>query len=310
MKKSLVFVSMLLAAAVCGAAPIRVALIDFEDQTGLKPDAALGGAIVPGALASKGVYLLSKDLVGSGAFVLIDRRDFVSQMEKLQPKDMGKDTPTKPTFIHAAQALNADVVLRGNLLSFSQGKQVVDQGGYHTEFSKVTLRVGLEALDAVDGTVVALADGVASENFRQTQETFTTLSEDDVIGLFEKAIGNALPNIQAGLEQKMAKEAARPKVKLSIKTDADPALVEIDGILVGSTPVEGLEVYQGDHVLTLGKAGYQDVTKRILFEKNASIEVPMIRTQLSAEEWKQVLEKARLNLFNVTPDIVITETKE
>lgn len=307
------FISVLMAvaagAAVASAEPIRVALMDFQDQTGMKSDADLGGGIVSSALAGKGVFLLAEQLVGKEGFTLVDRRDFMDQMEKLQPKDMGEKTPTKPSFIQAAQALNTDVVLRGSLLGFSTGKKVVDQGGYKTEFSTASLRVGIEALDSVDGTVVAMANGVADGNFRQTAASYTVMSEEDAIGLMQKAIAQALPNIENALQTRLSKLASRPKIKLSVSTSADPALIEIDGILVGTSPVKGLDIYQGDHVLTIGKPGYRDITKRILFEKNTEIEVPMMRTELSAEEMKEVLEKARLDIIStdgvIKPGLII-----
>jgi hypothetical protein len=290
--------------AVASAAPIRVALMDFQDQTGMQSDAALGGGMAPGALADKGLYLLGQQLLDQEGFSLIDRRDFMSQVEELQPKDRGEKTPTKPSFIQAAQALRADVVLRGSLLSFSTGKEVVDQGGYKTEFFTLSLRVSIEALDSVDGSVVAMVDGAARENFRQTDSHYTELSEDDAIRLMEKAIGSAAPKLVSALQGKTSKLESRPKVKLSVKTSADPALIEIDGLLVGTSPIQNLEIYQGDHVLTVGKAGYRDITKRILFEKGAEIEVPMMRTELSADEMKDILEKARLSVTSVNGDVL------
>lgn len=302
-------------------APLRVAVLDFEDQTGAKPDALLGGAIAPGALAEKGVFLLTRELLGSGDFNLIDRRDFFAQMDQLRLRDgseaepgsqlpaplkrQDRNTPVRPTFIQAAQLLRTDVVLRGNLMSFSSGKKVVNQGNYKTEFAILSVRVGLEALDPTDGAVIAAVDGVASENVRQTQATYTELSEEDAVGLLEKAIAVAVPNLEKVLAKRQSDLAARPKVKLSVKTSADPALVEVDGVLVGSTPLENIEVYRGDHVLAVGKPGYRDVTKRILLEKNTAIEIPMLRIELSPEEMQGILEKIRLNIIPSDPDILI-----
>lgn len=296
--------------AVCTAAPLRVLVTDFADQTGLRPDERLGGSVRPGAIADKGAFLLNKALTGKEGFILIDRRDYVAQVEKFRPTDSGAETPTRPTFIHAAQSLNADVVLRGSLLSFSTGKQVVDQGGFRTEFSTLSTRVAIEALDPVDGSVIAVGEGRAEQKFRQTESSMTVVSEDDALELVEKALAEALSPLEGALAAREAAAAERPKVKLTIKTSADPALVEIDGVLVGTTPVDGLEVYQGDHVLTIGKPGYRDVTKRIQFQKNASIEVPLIRSELSAEEMKEVLEKARLNIIStdgIEPALIIKE---
>jgi hypothetical protein len=304
MKKWITLIPVLLACA-CWGQPLRVAVLDFEDLTGMQSDARLGGTITPGALAAKGVHLLGQQLLRQEDFVLVDRRDFMEQVERLQPTDAGVPTPTRPSFLQAAQALNTDAVLRGSLLSFSTGKEVVDQGGYRTEFSTVSLRVSLEALDAIDGSVIALSDGVAREKFRQTAATQTEMSEDDVLGLMEQAVRTAVPDLEAALRERRSRLAQRERVALSVTTSADPALVEIDGILVGSTPLKDFRIYKGDHVLTVGKAGHYDVTKRILFEKDTSIEVPLIRVELSADEVKEVLEKARLHVFQGEPGLII-----
>ena len=287
------------------AQPMRVAVMDFDDQTGQRADARLGGAVTPGALAAKGAFLLGQRLLGSTNFTLIDRRDFIAQMEKEQPMDQGKKTAARPTFIHAAQALRADVILRGNIMSLSTGKQVVNLGE-RTEFTTLSGRIGIEALNVVDGGVIAMASGSAMIRVRQTAAQSTELSEDDVIGLIEKAIDDALPKLQGALQQVQLAQQARPKIKLSVKTSADPALVEVDSILIGTTPLVDAEIFKGDHVLTIGKAGYRDISKRILFEKDTKIEVPMIRIELSAEEIKEIYEKARLNIFQGSePGLII-----
>jgi hypothetical protein len=271
----------------------------------MKAEELLGGAIAPSALAAKGVSLLSSALLGTGDFVLIDRRDFIAQQE--QTRIQGGETEPRPSFLRTAQALNADIILRGSLQSFSTGKNVVDQGGYRTEFAEASLRVAVEALDTTDGTVVALVDGVANESFRQTSSTFTVLNEDAALTMMETAIDVAVPELTKNLQAYATRQQQRPKVMVTITTSDDPALVEIDGLLVGSTPLENYAVYKGDHVLTLGKAGYFDVSKRVLFEKDVAIEVPMIRVQLSADEVKEVLEKARLHIFEGEPGWIIHE---
>jgi hypothetical protein len=291
--------------ALVAAGETRVAVLDFVDLTGQASDASLGGDIQRGALASKGVYLLGKALAGREGFVLLDRRDFLAQMEKLQPKDQGEPTPVKPSFLQAAQALNADVVLRGSLVSLSTGKESIHLGGYATDRSTLTTRVSLEALDARDGTVLVVADGSAQQQFRQTEAQKTTLGEDDVLGLMEQALAKAVPVVEKALREQQEKLAARPRVKLSVKTDDDPAMVELDGLLVGSTPLEGFTAYQGDHVLTVSRPGYQQVTKRVLLEKDTSVQVSMLREKLTADELKDIYEKIELKVIDAEPGVII-----
>ncbi len=294
-----------LTSAALAAEPMRVAVMDFDDQTGQRADALLGGSVAPTALTAKGAFLVGQKLLGHKEFTLIDRRDFIAQMQQEQPMNQGKKTAARPTFIHAAQALRADAVLRGSLMSLSTGKETINLGGNRSEFTTLTVRVGLEALNPVDGAVLAMTSGAGQLRVRQTAAQSTELSEDDVLGLMEKAIDDALPKLQASLTQAQLAQQARPRIKLSVKSSADPALVEIDGILIGTTPLVNAEIFRGDHVLTIGKAGYRDVSKRILFEKDTAIEVPMIRTELSAGEIKQIYEKARLNIFQGEPGLII-----
>lgn len=309
--KTGIWILMLMACALVAGAetlpPLKLALLDFENQASVSSDAALVGGINPQAVANKGAFALMGLLANDPAFVLIDRRDFINQMKNIQLKDGEKTTTLKPSFLRAAQALNADAVLKGCLLSYSPGKQVVNQGGYKTEFTTLTLRITLQALDTRDGAVIASAEGSAAQNYRQSDVQQTVVSEDQLLELLQNAMKKAIPALNQSLQARLAKERSRPMVRLSIKTSADPALVEIDGVLIGTTPLNNFQVYAGDHVLTVGKAGYQDVTKEMLLKADASIEVPIFRTKLSAEEVKQVLDKARINVVTGTiePAVII-----
>lgn len=292
------------------AQPMRVTVLDFDDQTGQRADVRLGGTIAPGALAAKGAFLLGQKLISQPSFTLIDRRDFIAQIEKEQPMNQGRKIAARPTFIHAAQALRADAILRGSIMSLSTGKQVVNLGENRTEFTVLNARVGIEALNVVDGAVIAMASGAAAIKVRQTAAQSTELSEDDVLNLLDKALDEALPKLQVALQHAQLAQQAWPRIKLSVKTSADPALVEVDAVLIGSTPLINVEIFKGDHVLTIGKAGYRDVSKRILFEQDTAIEVPMIRTELSADEIKQIYEKARLDIFKGDPGLIIHTINE
>lgn len=282
------------------AQPWRAAVLEFEDQTGMKPDAALGGAIDTRALAQKGVSALGRAMANRPAFVLIDRRDFIAQMERAAPAG----TP-QVSFLRAAQAVNADLVLRGSLQTFSVGKTAIRQGGHAVDMSTLTLTVAIEALDPLDGAIVASSAGTASRQVRQTENVQTILGESDVLAMLEQAIAGALPAVESAIAKRAEAERQRPVARLNIRTTADPALVEIDGLLVGTTPIEGLQVRHGDHTITIGRAGYRDIRKRMVIDRDLQIEAPMIRTELSAEEIKDVLDKARVHAIIGEPGLTI-----
>jgi len=309
--KTGIFAILLMAGALVAGAentpPLKIALLDFENQASVAADANLVGGVTPQTVANKGAFALMGLLANDQGFVLIDRRDFINQMKNIQLKDGEKTTTLKPSFLRAAQALNADAVIKGCLLSYSPGKQTVNQGGYKTDFTTLTLHVTLQALDTRDGAVIASSEGSATQNYRQSDVQQTVVSEDQLLDLLQNAMKKAIPALDKSLQDRLARERSRPMVKLSVKTSADPALVEIDGMLIGTTPLKDFQVYAGDHVLTVGKAGYQDVTKEMLIKADQSIEVPIFRTKLSAEEVKQVLDKARINVVTGTmePAVII-----
>lgn len=290
------------------AEPVRVILLDFVDETGTSTDPALTGALNSRAFTEKGPYFLQKELLSSPEFTLIDRRDFIQQIEKLQPRD-GSDpvpntffatqerrTPFSPTFFNAARSLNGDALIRGSLLALSTSKQKINQGGYQAEFINLNLRIMLQALDTMNGSVIALEEGKASRKFRQTSSVQTEIGEDELLDLYQLAIAAAVPGIEAQLKNRTAKNT---KVKLWIQTSADPALIELDGILLGSSPVENIEVLRGDHTLTVTRPGYESITKKIMLESDMKITVPMISNQLNASERKEALSNMNLQMLEI-----------
>lgn len=279
----------------------RVVVLDFENRAGALPSYVPAVALSTAVMAEKGAFILNKKLAGKEGFRLIDRRDFFTQMEKFS-----KETEAKPSFLRAAQQLNADVVLRGSLLTISSSRSSVHQGGYTAYLDDFTVRVALEALDTRDGSVLAAVDGAASRRFRQTDNVKTTLGEDDVYLLMEGAMDETIPVIRDALVRRQDEFRNRPIVKLSVSTTADPALLEIDGMLIGTTPIQDFEIYKGDHTITIGKPGFRDVSKRILLEKDTRIEVPMLKTELDADQIKEILEKSRLNIYSgIEPGFII-----
>lgn len=289
------------------ATPIRVAILGFDDETGLASDKKLGGAIDTESLASKGTYLVTQKMMGQSNYVLVDQRDFMAQMKKLELEDEGKSTSLKPTYLDAARALNTDILLRGTLMTFSTGKQNIDQGGHKVTMANLSMTVAVQAQDVVDGSVIAMSTGNAKQSFRQTENVQTELSEDDVLALMSKALDQAIPQVTADVNKKVVELEKRGKVLLTVMSTADPAMVEIDGVLVGSTPIEKLTIYKGEHLFHVSRPGYESITKRVNLNNDATIQVPMLRTDLTADEKTEILKSADLRAYMMDgkPDLLI-----
>ena len=290
------------------ARPVRVILLDFADETGGTADISLTGALNSKTFTEKGPYFLQQSLLSSPEFTLIDRRDFVRQIESIQPRD-GSDpvpdsffatrerrTPLSPTFFNAARSLQGDALIRGSLLALSTRKEKINQAGYTAEFTTLSLRVMLQALDTVNGGVMAIEEGKVSRKFRQTASVQTEIGEDVLLDLYKEAIAAAVPGIEKQLQGKLSDGG---KIKVWIATSADPAMIELDGILLGSSPVEGVDVLPGDHTLTVTRPGYETITKKLMLNNSMKIAVPMISNQLSAEERKEALSNMNLRLWKI-----------
>jgi len=303
----LLAVMLVVAVGVSLASPVRVVILDFEDNSGMASDKQLGGAVDTEALASKGAFLMTSQMLGMADYVLVDRRDFMSQMSKRRLDDEGKPTSLRPSYLDATRALNADVLLKGSMMSFSTGKQKINQGGYQTEMAKVSMSIAIQAQNIVDGGVIAMAIGSSSKSFRQTDAMQTELSENDILEIMSDALAKAIPKVTQGINSKMTELATRPRLNLALSTTDDPAMLEIDGVLVGTTPTDGLELYMGEHLLHVSRPGYESITKRVNLSKDTTIQVPMLRTDLTADERKEILKSADLKayLMDGKPDMII-----
>ncbi len=305
MKTMLLIVTIACLAFTSQAEPARVILLDFEDQTGMTADRRLGGVLDREQLASKGIYLTAEKLLEYPGIRLIDRRDFMAGLR--ESDEMAGETAHRVSRLEVARALNADILVRGSLTAFSEGRRIVRQGGHEAEFTRVSLRVVLEALDVVDGAIVAIGSGRAAKDLRQTASLQTVLGEDDILELFDMAVSDAVPSLTAGLEKRLEALQERGRVKLTVETTDDPAMVEINGVLVGTTPLEELPLYPGDHLIRVSRAGYETIRRRIMVSSDMKVTVPMLRTDLTVEERRDILQSAdmRIFIFDGKPDVLI-----
>jgi len=310
--KKIIFMlfAVLLLASVTFAASPRIALLDFEDETAADSGGFLVGGTTAEGLAAKAAHMLARQVISTDAFTLVDRRDFTSHLDK---EFLGFDQEFRPraSFLHAAQMLRVDAVLAGSVLSFSTSREQVNRGSNEVHFTKLSLRVAIRALDAVDGSILAMGEGVANKKVRQSGSTTTSWGEEEMLELLGQAISMASRELAPQLEERISQRKERDRANVSVMSTDDPAMVELDGMLVGSTPLENLQVYVGDHILRVSRPGYQTITKRFNITGDVKITTPMFRTELTALEKKEMIEKLNMEIFltNGEPDFWIQEIK-
>ena len=185
--------------------------------------------------------------------------------------------------------LGVDAILAGSVLSFSTSTENVNRGPNAVDFTNLSLRVSVRALDAVDGTILAMGEGVGQKKVRQSGSSTLTWGEEEMLEIMGDAIEAATKELTPQLLERIESRQARPRVRLTILATDDPALVELDGMLVGSTPMESLQVYAGDHTPRVSRPGYQTISKHLLITGDLSITAPMFRKDLTALEKKEML---------------------
>lgn len=307
MKRMMLVIAIMVQTINLPAAQMRVALLDTEDLASRNTD-PVTGSLQSGAIARKGAPLIGKLILKNGIFNMIDRRDFTTRIDQHKRPDSTARSDNSPA-LQAARALRADAILKSAVLSLSAENRSINQGGYSTELKNLTIRVMIEILDCTDGAIIAMADGTASREFRATAADSTTIGEEEILQLFEVAVTKAIPEIEGVILKRMERNAEKSRTTVSIKTLADPAMVEIDGMLVGTTPMEKMEVYAGDHVISITKPGYQEISKRVLIQKDTTLTVPMLRNELTMEELKEISKDMSLNRIAVMQPAWIMETK-
>ncbi len=288
------------------AAPLRVAVLDGLDETAGRPDASKYVETPADSFTKKAYYLLAAQLTTDPDMSVIDRRDLLGQVQKSE-----KDGPAgSASVLRAVQMLNADIMIKPVLLVFSTSKEMIDINKQTAENIKLQMKISIQALSPVDGSIVAMAEGGAINNLRQTDSVKKTIGDAEATQMMEDAMKIAVPELLQKIKANQLAVAQKPVKKLTITTDADPALVEIDGLLVGSTPLNDYEVYEGDHAIAVSRPGYRALSKKINITKNVAIQVPMLKTDLSADDIKELVSKAKVNIYSgIEPALIIKETE-
>ena len=288
------------------AAPLRVAVLDGIDETSGRPDGSKYIETPADSFAKKAYYLLASELTADPGMSVIDRRDLLGQVQKSEKAGV----VGAASVIRAAQMLNADMIVKPVLLVFAASKELIDIDKQATENVKLQMRISIQAISPVDGSVIAMAEGSAINSFRQTDSVKRTIGDAEAAQMMEESMKIAVPVLLHKIKANQAAIAQKPVKKLTITTDSEPALVEIDGLLVGSSPLKDYEIYEGDHAITVSKPGYRTLAKKINITKTVSIQVTMLRTVLSADEIKELASKAKINIYSgIEPALIMKETE-
>ncbi len=288
------------------AAPLRVAVLDGIDETAGRSEESKYIQTPADSFSKKAYYLLASQMTTDVDMSVIDRRDLLGQIQKSE-KD---GSAGGASVLRAAQMLNADIMVKPVLLVFAVSKEIIDINNQTTENINMQMKISIQALSPVDGSVVAMAEGGAKTSLRQTASVKKTMGDAEATQMIEESMKEAVPALLQKIKANQVAVAQKPVKKMTITTESDPALVEIDGLLVGSTPLKDYEVYEGDHAITVSKPGHRGLSKKINITKNVSIHIPMLRTELTAEEIRDLMSKAKVNIYSgIEPALIIRETE-
>ncbi len=214
--------------------------------------------------------------------------------------------------LRLSQSMGADYLLVASITTYGQDVSTVDTGDVHAQVTESTMRVSYKILDGVSGG--SLTGDVATVSVKDLEQPGSHVSHDLVNKLLDaasvklsdallaKAQANVLPD--PGTGAKMADfsieiamtDLAVPEV---IKSDTGEysitankyrievmaATVELDGIVVGSTPGP-FSAAPGLHKLRITREGFTDFNRTISIRDGLHLNLAMQMSPDGYARWR------------------------
>lgn len=238
-------------------------------------------------IAPKLQQFLEKRIISSGLFTVVEREKLNSVMREAMFQQSGVVDPA--TAVALGRQLGARYLMTGSILDANTETRSFQ--GYGTSIRTATMRVTAEVkiIDLERNVPVAAFEEEGSEVVHSgaglqvnDPKAFTTLSRD-MADRFLKQI-RAAPFLQA------SQPVERAKYKVLVQSEPAGADVEIDGKYYGNAGRE-IALDEGDHVIKVSLAGYEEWTKRVPVGENVSFKATLKKIQdpdLKVEVKKQI----------------------
>lgn len=185
------------------------------------------------------------------------------------------DGPAQETSaLRTAQLMGADVLVFASLVSLGENKTSVQAYGMTQQQTVTTLRLALRVLDGgagaqLYGDTIAVSEKIAQNANLQVQadDLVNTLLDRGAVELAGRVRGS-VAKIEA------AKPAAPALANVTVKSTAEGAAVEVDGVVVGTAPGT-FQIRPGVHEVRVTKEGFATWEKSVAFVDGQTLDVPM-----------------------------------
>ena len=176
--------------------------------------------------------------------------------------------------LRTAQWMGADYLVLASLVSLGENKMNIQAYGLTQQQTVTTLRLALRVLEGARGAQIYGDTVAVSEKIAQNSN-LQVAAGDLVNTLLDRGAGELASRVQgsrAKIEAAQPAEAALASV--TVKTTAEGAAVEVDGVVIGTAPGV-FQVRPGAHEVRVTKEGYATWEKTVDFTDGLALLVPL-----------------------------------
>ena len=175
--------------------------------------------------------------------------------------------------LRIAQLMEADYLVFASLVSLGENKVNVQAYGMAQQAKTATLRLALRVLEGdrgaqIYGDVVAVSEKILETANLQVD------AGDQLNALLDRGAGELAGRVRGSVAKIEAAKPAAALASVTVRTPAEGAAVEVDGVVVGTAPGT-FQIRPGVHEVRVTKEGYATWEKSVAFADGQVLDVPM-----------------------------------
>ena len=201
-------------------------------------------------------------------------RQFAETLQTAKAEATVDGPSREASALRTAQLMGADYLVFASLVSLGENKLNVQAYGTTQQQTVTTLRVALRILEGaggaqVYGDTIVVSEKIAQNAFAQVEagDLVDTLLDRGAVELASR-VGDSRAKLEA------ARAAAPALASVKVTTPEAGAAVEVDGVVVGTTP-GAFQIRPGVHEVRVSKEGYATWEKSVAFADGMELSVPL-----------------------------------
>ncbi len=237
--------------------------------------------MIAARLADDGFELVRTDDTLSSSVAASDPaiQQLVQVLQAVKSESTAGGPDESASALRLAQLMNTDYLVFASILTMGDNRVRNSSYGIEQESVVKVLRMGLRVLDGATGAQLYGDTVVATHQTRQN-EFAQMLDGDQVNALLDQGAAELAQRAETAINR-IAQQpvAAVQTVQVEITATPGNATVEVDGVVVGSTP-GAFQLQPGVHTVRLTREGYATWERMVNITEGQTLAIPM---ELSAE---------------------------